>query len=164
MVLVAKLKGLWWSHTAYKRFPGGARGKELASQCRRCKRRGFDSWVRKIPWRKAWQPTPVFLPGESHGQKSLVGFSPIVSQTVGHDWSNLACMYCLQNKIPSLYNLVLSSLSNPIPVTYHSYSVFYELLTVYQMCLCIFPPVFIHFLFSKDGLLQLFISHFSIMI
>ena len=35
----------------------------------------FDPWVRKIPWRKAWQPTPVFLPGESHGQRSLVGYS-----------------------------------------------------------------------------------------
>ena len=36
---------------------------------------GFDSWVRKIPWRRKWQPTPVFLPGESHGQRSLVGYS-----------------------------------------------------------------------------------------
>ena len=36
----------------------------------------FDLWVWKIPWRRAWQPTPVFLPGESHGQRSLVGYSP----------------------------------------------------------------------------------------
>ena len=34
---------------------------------------GFDPWVRKIPWRRAWQPTPVFLPGKSHGQGSLAG-------------------------------------------------------------------------------------------
>ena len=40
------------------------------------KRLGFDPWVRKIPWRRAWQPTPVFLPGESHGQRSLVGCGP----------------------------------------------------------------------------------------
>ena len=39
-------------------------------------RLGFDPWVRKIPWRRAWQPTPVFLPGESHRQRSLVGCSP----------------------------------------------------------------------------------------
>ena len=39
-------------------------------------RRGFDPWVEKIPWRKAWQPTPVFLPGESHGQRSLAGYDP----------------------------------------------------------------------------------------
>ena len=57
-------------------FPGGTRGKEPACQCRRCKRHGFDPWVGKIPWRRAWQPTPVFLPGESHGQRSLVGYSP----------------------------------------------------------------------------------------
>ena len=39
------------------------------------KRCGFDPWVGKIPWRRAWQATPVFLPGESHGQSSLVGYS-----------------------------------------------------------------------------------------
>ena len=38
------------------------------------KRRGFDPWIRKIPWKKAWQPTSVFLPGESHGQRSLAGY------------------------------------------------------------------------------------------
>jgi len=36
----------------------------------------FDLWVRKIPWRGAWYPTPVFLPAESHGQRSLMGYSP----------------------------------------------------------------------------------------
>ena len=39
-------------------------------------RRSFDPWVRKIPWRRAWQPTPVFLPGESNGQRRLAGCSP----------------------------------------------------------------------------------------
>ena len=39
-------------------------------------RRGFDPWVRNIPWRTAWQPTPVFLPGESHGLRSLEGYEP----------------------------------------------------------------------------------------
>ena len=46
---------------------------ESACQCRR---REFDPWVGKIPWRRKWQGTPVFLPGESHGQRSLVGYSP----------------------------------------------------------------------------------------
>ena len=55
---------------------GGASGKESAWKCRRHKRRGFDPWDGKIPWRRAWQPAPVFLPGESHGQRSLVGYSP----------------------------------------------------------------------------------------
>ena len=39
-------------------------------------RHRFGPWVGKIPWRRAWQPTPVFLPGESHGQRSLAGYSP----------------------------------------------------------------------------------------
>ena len=40
------------------------------------RRLGSDPWVRKIPWRRKWQPTPVFLPGKFHGQRSLVGYSP----------------------------------------------------------------------------------------
>ena len=41
-----------------------------------CRRPGFDPWVRKIPWRRKWQPTPVLLPGKSYGRRSLVGYSP----------------------------------------------------------------------------------------
>ena len=50
-------------------------GKESACQCRRHKRCKFNPWIGKIPWRKKWQPTPVFLPGQFHGQRSLVGYS-----------------------------------------------------------------------------------------
>ena len=57
-------------------FPGGAGGKESAYQCRRCKRSKFDPWVRKIPWRRKWLPTPVFLLRKFHGQRSLVGYGP----------------------------------------------------------------------------------------
>ena len=57
-------------------------GKESACQC---KIPGFDPWVRKIPWRRVWVPTPVFLPGKSHGQRSLVGYSPWGHKRVGHD-------------------------------------------------------------------------------
>ena len=60
----------------YMGFPAGTSGKELTCKCRRHKRRRFSPWVRKIPWRRAWQPTLVLLPGESHGQRSLVGYSP----------------------------------------------------------------------------------------
>ena len=49
-----------------------------------CGRPGFDSLVGKISWRRAWQPTPVFLPGESHGQRSLMDYSPW-GRRVGHD-------------------------------------------------------------------------------
>ena len=54
-------------------FPGGASRKEPACQHRRHR---FDLWVGKIPWRRAWQPTPIFLPGEFHGQRNLAGHSP----------------------------------------------------------------------------------------
>ena len=57
-------------------LPRQLRGRERARQCRRWERLGFDPRVGKIPWRRAWQLTPVFLPGESHGQRSLVGHSP----------------------------------------------------------------------------------------
>ena len=59
-----------------KGFPGGAIGKEPACQCRKWKRCRFNLRVGKIPWRRAWQPTPVLLHGEFHGQRSLVGYSP----------------------------------------------------------------------------------------
>ena len=54
----------------YVAFPGG---KESTCQCRR---HGFDPWVGKILWGRKWQPTPVFLPGKFHGQRSLLGYSP----------------------------------------------------------------------------------------
>ena len=54
-------------------FDTSTSGKEPTCQCRRC---GFDPCIGKVPWRRAWQPTPVFLPGESHGQRSLEGYSP----------------------------------------------------------------------------------------
>ena len=46
-----------------------------------CERPGFDPGVEKIPWRRKWLPTPVFLPEESHGQRSLVGYSPQVAKS-----------------------------------------------------------------------------------
>ena len=54
-------------------FPGGPSDKELTCQCRRC---SFDPWVGKMPWRREWQPTPVFLPEEFLGQRSLAGYNP----------------------------------------------------------------------------------------
>ena len=48
-------------------------------QCSICKTPKFDPWVGKLPWRRQWQPTPAFLPGEFHGQRSLEGYSPWVA-------------------------------------------------------------------------------------
>ena len=79
-------RGAWWpavhvvtkSQTRLKRLSSSSSsGKEPARQFRRHKRCGFDPWVGNIRWRRrTWQPTPVFLPGESHGQRSLAGYSP----------------------------------------------------------------------------------------
>ena len=58
-----------------KGIPKWLSGKESTCQHRRHKRCGFDPWVRKILWRRKWQSTPVFLPGKSHGQRRLKGYS-----------------------------------------------------------------------------------------
>ena len=54
-----------------------------------CRRPRFDPWIGKIPWRRKWQPTPVFLPRESQGQRGLAGYSSWGCKRVGHDWLNL---------------------------------------------------------------------------
>ena len=59
-------------------FPGDASGKEPACHCRGHKRSRFNPQVGKIPWRRAQKPAPVFLPGESHRQRSLEGYGPWV--------------------------------------------------------------------------------------
>ena len=68
----------------------GASGKEPACQCRRQKQHWFHPWLGKIPWSRAWQPTPVFLLGESHGQRSLAGYNP-QGHRVRHNCGDLAC-------------------------------------------------------------------------
>ena len=60
------------SRILFQGFPSGS-GKESICYCRR---HGFDPWVGRIPWRRKWQATPVFLPGKFHGQRKLVGYSP----------------------------------------------------------------------------------------
>ena len=59
--------------------------KNMSASASRLKRCRFDPWVGKIPWRRAWQHTPVFLPGESHGQRTPGGLQPIGSQRVRYD-------------------------------------------------------------------------------
>ena len=71
-------------------FPGGFSGRESTCQCMRCKRLGFDPWVRKIHWSRKWQPTPVLLPGEFHRQRNLMGsWQFMESKRVGHDWAQM---------------------------------------------------------------------------
>ena len=80
--------------------------KNLPANVGRCKRHGFSPWVGKIPWRRKGQPTPVFLPGEVHGQRSLASYNPwsckeldmiecmrARARTHTHDQGNIASKY-----------------------------------------------------------------------
>ena len=65
--------------------PFGSKEMELVGdQCKRCKRHSFDPWVGKVPWRRAWQPTPVFLLGKSHRWRRLADYS-LWGWRVGHN-------------------------------------------------------------------------------
>ena len=66
----------FYSHVLYTKASPVAQWYIIHLQSRRCRRHRFDPWVGKIPWRRKWQLTPAFLPGKSHGQRSLVGYSP----------------------------------------------------------------------------------------
>ena len=80
-------------------LPGGTSGKEPSCQCWKHKRLGFDPCVRKLSWRSTGQPTPVFLPGESHGQRSLVGYSPWGRKDLDTtEVTQHACMQAFKNK------------------------------------------------------------------
>ena len=57
-------------------MPNVSSGKKICLQCKRLRRHRFDPWVRKIPWRRTWQPIPLLLTGKSHEERSLVGYSP----------------------------------------------------------------------------------------
>ena len=63
---------------------------QMVRVCLQCRRPEFNPWVRKIPWRRKWQPTLVFLPGKSHGQRSLVGYSP---RRVTKSWTQLDSIF-----------------------------------------------------------------------
>ena len=69
-------EGLSTDTSTIQGLPRWLSGKESGCQCRRHRRCEFDPWVGTIPWRRKWQCTPVFLPRESHGWRSLVGYRP----------------------------------------------------------------------------------------
>ena len=78
-------------------FPGGARGKESACQCRRCKRCGFDPWAGKISWRRKGQTTPGFLAWKIPWAEEPGGQQSMGLQRIGHDWARI-CYAMLQSK------------------------------------------------------------------
>ena len=84
--LIGKMHPLWLHLQEFLGgFPSGSDSK--ASVCLQCGRSRFSPWVGKISWRRKWQPTPVFLPGKSHGWRSLVGYKSKGWQRVGHEFT-----------------------------------------------------------------------------
>ena len=57
---------------------------------------GFDPWIRKIPWRRAWQPTPILLPGKSHGERGLASYGPWVCKEL--DMTEVAEHACVKRQ------------------------------------------------------------------
>ena len=108
-----------------KGLPKWRSGKESSCLRRRRKKWGFNSWVGKILWSRKWQPTPVFLPGKLHGQRSPVGYSPgghkqldIIEHTqIIFKSQQASLMNCCSKAIPMLYatdkvNICLQCLLN----------------------------------------------------
>ena len=83
------------SEPAYMLFPWWLSEQRIHLPCRSHRRLRFDPWVRKIPWRRKWQPTPVFLRGKSHAQRSLVGYSPWgrKESDMTEQWLHTICIY-----------------------------------------------------------------------
>ena len=118
-------------------FPGGSAVKNLPAN----KGDLGSPWIRNIPWRRKWQPTLIFLPGKSHGQRCLVGYSPWDRKRVKHDGATKKqmmqqyictfCKYCKLDKVkyPQVNTLVsifintsVISWPNLIHYNHHSFS------------------------------------------
>ena len=111
-------------------FPGGTSGKESTCQCRRHKRCEFDPCVRKTHWGGKRTTTPVFLPGKSHGQRSLGGYSPW-GYLVGHNWATEQQPVLFSRFLLVIYFIYYS-------VYLHSY-LFYPNLPIYpSSLLCLY--------------------------
>ena len=95
MILRDKLGNLSW-------LPRWHSGKESTCQWRRCKGHGFDPCIWKIPWRRKWQPTLVFLPGKSHGETNLAGYGPWGHKKVGYDQATAAAAAKSLQSCPTL--------------------------------------------------------------
>ena len=104
--------------TIQRDFPGGITDKESVCQCKRHKRCEFDPWVEKIPWRKKWEPSPLLLPGESDGQRSLADYSPQghkesdMTEVTKHalcSQTSLLLVVCIGSHSPALASLLHST-------------------------------------------------------
>ena len=144
-------------------LPKWLSGKEPICQCRRQRRCRFDPWAGKIPWRRAWWPTPVFLSGESRGQRSLVDYSPwghkeldtterlsrservrSVMWSVNHAYAMKSKFMFIESVLPSNH-LILCCLLLFLPSIFPSIRVFSN-----ELALCIKWPKYWSFSFSTS--------------
>ena len=105
-------------------LPGGTRGKEPTYwQCSRYRRHRFNPWVGKIPWRRAWQPTPVLSPRKSPWTEEPGRLQSMGLQRVCHDWSHLACWHTwgsiLFGRVPQSLQVTIAMPSSPRPWTHN---------------------------------------------
>ena len=92
VVLWLGLYHISWRYFRWKGIPWWFRDKESTCNGGDAEDTGSNPWVRKIPWKKKWQPTPVFLPGKSHGQRSPAGYSPWGHKRVGYNNKQQQCI------------------------------------------------------------------------
>ena len=119
--LLQRMSWFWQAYWDMMDLPCGPRGTELSCQCRRIKRCWVDSWVGKTSWRRASQLTPVFLHGESHGQRSLEA----TVHRVADSWTWLKWLSTQAMRLDALEVLIaesfLQSLEIP-PFPWHLFS------------------------------------------
>ena len=106
-----------WKSWLYLLPPGSSSGKERACLCRRCRWLRFNSWVRKISWRRKWQSTSVFLPGKSYRQRSLVWAT--VHGVSKHDWVHMHYLHVLFAFFLFLVEPPLLRLTSSLTHPYH---------------------------------------------
>ena len=111
-----------WSDLAAAATYHWLSGKESACQCRRHK---FDPWVRKIPWRRKWQLTPVFFPGKSHGQRILEDYSPWGYRRVKHDLATKQQQYIIR-QLMSLPPLATSFKQSFVHISQYFFKTVYQ--------------------------------------
>ena len=121
------------THTCKMWLPRWHGGKDSACQCRRHRIHQFHPWIEKIPWRRAWQPTPVSLSGKSHEQRSPAGYSPwgrkeldATEHTTTHTHTQNTLLYSIQLLNLTLLHEAFSMSSNIIsmhgfndPIVFH---------------------------------------------
>ena len=109
-------------------FPGSTVVRNLPASAGDARDTGFNAWVGKIPWSRKWQPTPVFLPGKFHGQRSLAGYSPWghrESDTTEHECGHIMlCSLCTHFVECSLYDWTLNFDKNFLCINWHKHVTF----------------------------------------